>query len=172
MIVTVLPGIATCAVLVLDPGEDDEEPLVVYWEPLHHLIDGPGLFDVAMRSARVHRLVLDVVVERHTPTVLVVGPQADDRESRMVVEAVRYVLQELALSRDVRLMTLPTLDDVLEALREALPRSAPERKGLRRWVCRRVDGLPDRPNRRQVLAAAASLAGHFALEREMSLART
>jgi hypothetical protein len=166
VIVSVLPGIATCAVLVLDPGADDEEPLVIYWEPLHHVADTRALFDVAMRSARVHSLVLEVVLERHRPTLLVVGPQADERESRLVVEATRYVLQTLAFEVGTRLMTLDSVSSILDALRSARPQQAPERRALRRFVAEHVDGLPSRPNRRMVLAASAAIAAQWTLDRD------
>lgn len=77
--------------------------------------------DIA-RRCRAHQLILDVVLERHPPAILVLGPPANPREPIEHVGLVRVALRLLAATFNVPVADLACFPDLYASLGVDTPR--------------------------------------------------
>lgn len=111
----------------------------------------------AARRIHAHRLILDVVLQRNPPAVMVLGPQADAAEPPEHVAVVRLGLMALGQAFRIEVIDLHDLD----ALHEALGVDGP--KGVAPLLRTLVKGPSAAPrDRRLLLATAAAVAGRSA----------
>ena len=108
----------------------------------------------AARRIHAHRLILDVVLARNPPGVIVLGPQAEPAERPEHVAIVRLGLMALGQAFTIRVIDL----NDHEALYAALDITGP--KGLASRLRAAVAGPGAVPrDRRILLATAAAVAG-------------
>lgn len=109
--------------------------------------------DVA-RRVHAHRLVLDVVLARNPPGIVVLAPQADLAEPPEHIALVRLGLMALGQAFQVRILDLHNPADLYEAL------GIESSKGIAPTLRASVRGPTAVPrDRRVLLATAAAVAG-------------
>lgn len=69
-----------------------------------------------LRSFRVHSLILSVILERHLPTVIVVGAPADSGEDRRFVDAATEALKEMGDEAGIDLLEVSDMESMCAAL--------------------------------------------------------
>lgn len=93
---------------------------VVDYDVLHVRGQGPdSSHGELLKRARAHQLVLGVVFERGPAVCVGVGPPAKKREPEAHVEVARRMIEDLARTFRVPLLSCPERDDVYEVLAEA-----------------------------------------------------
>jgi hypothetical protein len=109
--------------------------------------------DVA-RRVHAHRLILDVVLSRNPPAVLVLGPQADPKELPEHIALVRLGLMAIGQAFQVRILDLHDPGELYAAL------GVEGSKGIAGVLRAAVKGPTAVPrDRRVLLATAAAVAG-------------
>ena len=103
------------------------------------------------RRVSAHHMVLDVVLARHPPAVIAIGPQINRRELPEHVAAMRVLLKGIAWGPSLPLYDFGDRKDLLEALDA-------KQKGLAFVVEQRLNGALGSRDRRIVLATGAALA--------------
>lgn len=160
LVLGVSPGLASCAYSVLSLPKPELKAIPVDMDVLH----GTGRSEAALaweitKSARVHALVMGVVLERQPPAVLSFGPGIGGEPERHV-EAVVTMLTDLGRLFGARIVTFQDEDEIRTELEVALGRG--QRVGIR-GIRAAVNGmLTERlptGNRKVMIATAIALAG-------------
>lgn len=172
IVLGVAPGLAKLAYAVLSfRGGSAAEPIDC--DVLHstgHSETAP-MWKIG-KSARVHHMIMGVVLDRHPPAALSIGPPLDPKEPTRHVEPVRSLLMSVAMGLRARVVTFETERD----LRRSFSRHYGEdmhvgERGLRRAVrCALASPLPTK-DRRVMLATATALAGAFEIRSELPARR-
>lgn len=103
------------------------------------------------RFARVHALILDIVLDRNPPAIVVIGPS--EPEPPEYLDAVRAMVFSLAVALRIPVVDLAEPKALNSALGVATDRA------LKIAVSDRVKGRVQTRDRRQWLATAAAVAG-------------
>lgn len=105
------------------------------------------------RRCRAHRLVLDIVLDRHPPAVLAFGPPCDPTEDPANVALVRLALRTIG-----DLLRIPVYDfGTYDLLQAAFTVDDP--RAVSAYVRRAVNRAPLSRDKRVLLATAAAVAG-------------
>jgi hypothetical protein len=105
------------------------------------------------RRCRVHHLVLSVVLERHPPALIALGPPTDTAEAEEAVDALRGTLRAIAT-----VMRVPVIEHrSQEALIDTLDLRG---RSFGRAIHRAMGRPLGSRDRRIVHAAAAAMAAH------------
>lgn len=105
------------------------------------------------KRARVHQLVLGVVLERDPPDIIAIGPVHDRFEELAHVEAARDMLTQIALTAGARVVDFPRRQQLVYRLGDRAGRA------LGHAVNDHLVAPLGAGDRRIVLAAATALAG-------------
>jgi hypothetical protein len=118
IILGIAPGIRTLAWSVLDFPDRTLRADCLDCDVEHHGARGFSLetFEDMLARAKVHWLILTVLLGRHEGAVLVLGPQADRYEPEEHAEAARCLLRTLCMGAGVPVLEIGTRDEVLDTL--------------------------------------------------------
>jgi hypothetical protein len=157
IVLGVVPGLSACAYSVVAIRYDRILGEIIDCDVLHgndKPITAPA-HEVA-RSARVHQLVLSVVVGRDPPAALAIGPPYSAKEPDRNVNAVRATLEALvfALSERVRIVNFETELELREAFEPIY--SAPVGERTLKKAVRSVLRTPIPANNRRIMVATAA----------------
>lgn len=151
IILGIAPGLGALAYSVLE-ANGHRELLPLDSDVLHagRRLDAATAWEIAKRC-RAHHLLLDVILRRHPPAILALGPRLDRREPDEHVAAVRLLIHALGTGLNVPLYDYAERSDLLEAL-------GANGRGLSGLVRAQLgDGISSK-DRRIVLASGAALA--------------
>lgn len=151
----IAPGVQALAysVLAYRPGVTRAELLDADVLRAGRKLTVQDAIDVA-RRCRAHQLILDVVLKRHPPALIVLGPQANPREDIDHVAVVRYALQVIGQTVGVPVTDLPGSPELYAALGVDNPR------GVSQQIRNAIEGPQAVPrDKRALLAVAAAVAG-------------
>lgn len=118
IVLGIAPGIRTLAWSVLDFPDRTLRADCLDCDVEHHGARGFSIvtFEDMLSRARVHWLILTVLLGRHDGAVMVIGPQADSKEPVEHAEAARCLLRSLCLGVGVPLLEFTDRDEVLDVL--------------------------------------------------------
>jgi len=113
-----------------------------------------------------HRLILTVILERHPPTVLALGPPVERGEPPEFVTEMRLMMRSIAALIRVPVVEYSEEESVITALDFGAARSRAKRR-LNGLVAHHL-GMRHSTNRRIVLATATALAAAFTMNKRRS----
>ena len=148
----VAPGLAALSYAVLE-HRDGVPPFLVDADVLHGArgITADEAWQI-LRRTRVHHLLLETIVERYVPAVVVVGPPLRIDEPASHVLAVRTVIGALARGIGVPCVEFYSHPDLLERLDT-------NARGLPALVRQKVPNFGQVRDKRLVLATGCALSG-------------
>jgi hypothetical protein len=154
IVLSIAPGIRALAWAIVQFRGRSMSGELVASDVEHHgnKSDLVGGFADLLSRARVHWLILSVLLDRHAPGVLVIGEPFSKREPPEHVEAMRCLLRSLFLSVGIPVVEFDGRDEVLSVLgtnQRTMVLAAEEMIG-------RPLLKPERPTMGALLAAAAS----------------
>lgn len=104
-----------------------------------------------LKKAAVHRLVLDIVLERTPPAILALGPPLNTKEPPEHIEAVRYMLRMVA-----RTINIPVVEMDMQLICQTL---GLDERSLARKVRKQLQHPLGSRDRRLLIATAVAIAG-------------